>query len=389
MITSPLSSFFSRTLLAASVLSLAACANDSMVKNDELSNKDKAVAVISSIETGDANAMSYINPTQYTQHNLAVGDGLEGFGEVMKALPAGSAKADVKRAYQDGDYVFLHTEYNFFGPKVGFDVFRFEEGKIVEHWDNLAELATQLNPSGRTQLDGPTKVTDLDKTEDNKAIVADFVNTILMQGDMSKINQFIDNEDDAYLQHNTMVADGLSGLGKALGELAKAGMPMVYKENHKILGEGNFVLAISEGVFMNKDVAFYDLFRLDNGKIVEHWDVIENIPPREEWKNDNGKFGFEHDYVVEVASFKLKEGVDPQEFAKLDKAVADSYVSKQPGFIQRESGLVDGDTWRVIVHWQSLDDADASMESFMSASAAQDFLAGADTSTMKMQRYEN
>ena len=117
--------------------------------------------------------------------------------------------------------------------------------------------------------------------------------------------------------------------------------------------------------------------------------MIENIPPREEWKNDNGKFGFEHDYVVEVASFKLKDGVDPQEFAKLDKAVADGYVSKQPGFIQRESGLVDGDTWRVIVHWESLDDADASMESFMSASAAQGFLAGADTSTMKMQRYEN
>ena len=96
MITSPLSSFFSRTLLAASVLSLAACANDSMVKNDELSNKDKAVAVISSIETGDANAIRYINPTQYTQHNLAVGDGLEGFGEVMKALPAGSAKSRCK-----------------------------------------------------------------------------------------------------------------------------------------------------------------------------------------------------------------------------------------------------------------------------------------------------
>ncbi len=389
MTTSRRPSLIQSSLLAFSAMGLTTCSIAGDIAATEPSNKDKAIAVISSIETGDPAAISYINPNQYTQHNLAVGDGLAGFGEVLQALPVGSAKADVKRAYQDGDYVFLHTEYNFFGPKAGFDVFRFEDGKIVEHWDNLAELASEPNPSGRTQLDGATEVTDLDKTEENKAIVSDFVQVILMQGDMSKINQFIDNGDSAYLQHNTMVADGLSGLGKALGDLAKAGMPMVYKENHKILGEGNFVLAISEGVFMNKEVAFYDLFRLDNGKIVEHWDVIENIPPRSDWKNDNGKFGFKHNDVVEVASFILKDDVDPSEFAKLDKAVEETHVAKQPGFISRTSELVDGNKWRVIVHWESLEDAEASMASFMDAPAAQGFMGGADLSTMKMQRYED
>ncbi|MCY9845527.1 hypothetical protein [Vibrio caribbeanicus] len=284
-----MASLFKHSLVAVGLFGLTACANTSQV---ELANKDKAVAVISSIETGDTNAIAYINPINYKQHNLAVRDGLEGFGEVLALLPEGSAKADVKRAYQDGDYVFLHTEYNFFGPKVGFDVFRFEDGEIVEHWDNLAELASQPNPSGRTQLDGPTQVTDLDKTDENKAIIDNFIQTILIKGNMSKINQFIDNEDSAYIQHNSMIADGLSGLGKAMSDLAEAGRPMIYKQNHKILGEGNFVLAISEGVFMSTNVAYYDLFRLEDGKIVEHWDVIENIPPRSKWKNDNGKFGF-------------------------------------------------------------------------------------------------
>jgi len=37
-------------------------------------------------------------------------------------------------------YVFAHTEYNFFGPKIGFDVFRFEDGLIVEHWDTIQEI---------------------------------------------------------------------------------------------------------------------------------------------------------------------------------------------------------------------------------------------------------
>ncbi len=287
MTTVKFTTFFKHSLVAAGLLGLTACTT----AQAELTNKEKAIAVISSIETSDATAIAYINPTNYKQHNLAVGDGLEGFGEVLTLLPEGTAKAEVKRAYQDDDFVFLHTEYNFFGPKVGFDVFRFEDGRIVEHWDNLAEIAPP-NPSGRSQLDGPTKAIDLDKTDENKAIIDNFVHTILIKGDMSKINQFIDNEDSAYIQHNTMVADGLSGLGKAMGDLAKAGMPMIYKENHKILGEGNFVLAISEGVFLNKEAAFYDLFRIENGKIVEHWDVIENIPPRSEWKNNNGKFGF-------------------------------------------------------------------------------------------------
>ena len=256
-----------------------------------MTNTEKAVALIESIENGNPEPVGYINPNKYIQHNLAVADGLAGFGALMKMLPPGSAKASVKRAFQDGDYVVLHTEYNFFGPKAGFDVFRFEQNKIVEHWDNLQEIAP-ANLSGRSQFDGATKVTDLAKTEANKALVADFVDTILVKGEMAKISYFIGPNDEDYLQHNPMVADGLSGLGKALGELAKRGMPMVYAKNHKILGQGNFVLTISEGKFLNKDVAFYDLFRVANGKIVEHWDTIENIPPTAEWKNNNGKFGF-------------------------------------------------------------------------------------------------
>lgn len=256
-----------------------------------LSNQDKAIALISSIETGDSAPVAYINSAKYIQHNLAVADGLQGFGEVLQALPQGSAKARVQRAFTDGDYVVLHTDYNFFGPKSGFDVFRFEDGLIVEHWDNLQELAPP-NASGRTMLDGTTEVVDLDRTAANKALVTEFVNVFLMAGDMSRIGDFIAPHETAYLQHNPMVADGLAGLGEALQALADKGMPMVYTANHKVLGQGNMVLTISEGKFLDQHVSFYDLFRVDNGKIVEHWDTIEVIPAQSEWKNANGKFGF-------------------------------------------------------------------------------------------------
>lgn len=281
----------SRSFLVTGMLATAACSTITEESEMTVSNKDKAVAVISSIETGAREPIDYINPDKYIQHNLAVGDGLAGFGAVLQALPENSAKARVKRAFQDGDYVVTHTEYNFFGPKVGFDVFRFEEGKIVEHWDNLQVMAA-ANPSGRTQLDGSTEIRDLEKTEQNKAIVADFVDTILIKGDMTQVAKFIDPNDDDYLQHNPAIADGLSGLGTALTALAEQGNPIVFEKNHMILGEGNFVLSISEGRFMNQHVAFYDLFRLANDKIVEHWDTIETIPAKDQWKNSNGKFGF-------------------------------------------------------------------------------------------------
>ena len=67
---------------------------------------------------------------------------------------------------------------------------------------------------------------------------------------------------------------------------------MVYNKTHKILGEGNFVLAISEGTFADVATSYYDLFRIENGKIVEHWDVMESIIPKAEWQNTNGKFNF-------------------------------------------------------------------------------------------------
>ena len=253
----------------------------------ELTQKEKVVALLNSFNTGDSEPISYINPKKYIQHNLGVGDGFAGFGAVMQNAPEGGFSAKVIRAFSDGDYVFTHTEYDFFGPKVGFDVFRFENGLIVEHWDNLIEVK-EPNPSGRTQLDGATEIQDLDQTQANKDLVADFVSTILMKGEMDKVGDFIAG--DNYLQHNPGGADGLSGLGAALEAMAAQGIMMEYDTVHKVLGEGNFVLTMSEGKLGGAATSYYDLFRIEDGKIVEHWDVIEPIAPKDEWKNENGKF---------------------------------------------------------------------------------------------------
>ena len=74
------------------------------------------------------------------------------------------------------------------------------------------------------------------------------------------------------------------------GDEGADGTAINYGTLHRVLAQGNFVLCVSEGSFDGNHTAFYDLFRLANDKIVEHWDTTETVAPVEEWKNDNGKF---------------------------------------------------------------------------------------------------
>ena len=283
-------SLFAIGLLLLAMKSFAAPTSERKETAMTPTAKEQVIQLLKSIETGEQAPVGYINAEKYIQHNLNVGDGLSGFGAVLQQLPKGSAKVNTVRVLQDGDFVITHTEYDFFGPKIGFDIFRFEHGKIVEHWDNLQQTPAQANPSGHTMTDGDKTIKDLEKTAANKKLVADFVDDVLVNGKLEKLASYFDG--DHYIQHNPAIADGLSGLGAALKYLAEQGITMKYNRVHQVLGEGNFVLVISEGEFAGKWTSFYDLFRVENGKIAEHWDTMEAIPPRQDWKNQNGKFGF-------------------------------------------------------------------------------------------------
>jgi predicted SnoaL-like aldol condensation-catalyzing enzyme len=104
-----------------------------------------------------------------------------------------------------------------------------------------------------------------------------------------KIADYISAEQ--YDQHNPEVKDGLNGVVEAVQYLTSQNNMFKYTKIHKVLGEGNFVLTVSEGEWSGKHQAFYDLFRFENGKAVEHWDVIQPIPTMN-LANNNGMFAF-------------------------------------------------------------------------------------------------
>ena len=256
-----------------------------------MTNKEKALALIGTFVSGDTAKAKELLAPGYIQHNLAFGTGADAFVAAVEGLAQAPVKTTVNniRAFEDGDKVFLQTVYNFAGAgeQVGFDVFRFDaDGKIAEHWDNLADKAAP-NPSGHTQIDGTLEKKDVDK-EETRNVVAGFVGDVLRGENPDKLTSYYDG--DKYIQHNTAIADGLSGLGAALEAMANQGISMVYNKTHMVLADGDYALACSEGTFGGVPTTYYDLFRVENGFIAEHWDVMETLADKSTWANENGKF---------------------------------------------------------------------------------------------------
>jgi predicted SnoaL-like aldol condensation-catalyzing enzyme len=255
-----------------------------LLKTTMSKHKQQVTDVLKSFETGDPAPLSSINPRKYIQHNLNLGDGLAALQARLASRPKGSVKARPIRVFEDGDFVFTHTEFEFAGkPRVAFEIFRFEIDQIVEHWDNLQEMASERSPSGHTMTDGPTIASDLDRTEANKALMRTYMDDLLA----GRTGYFTGN---SYIQHNPWLADDLTGLVSGWQTLAAKGSAVKYDQVHRVIGEGNFVLVASEGSFGARPTAHYDLYRIENGKIAEHWDTIGAIPPRADRKNPNGKF---------------------------------------------------------------------------------------------------
>ena len=243
--------------------------------------------LLKGIETDDPEAVSVISPSQYIQHNPQTQTGREGLAALFARLAKTSPRVNIVRAFADGDFVFGHTEYDFASRRIGFEVFRFEGDSAVEHWDNI-QPRQGPNPSGHSMVDGPTEAIDFESTEANRDLVRGYIEQVRISGEVDSLDTFVCTEQ--YTEHYPDGVDGFEALKSRLDVLASASGALVYRRLHRVLAQGNFVLAVSEGTRAGTHSSFYDLFRVEAGKIVEHWDTTESVAPPEEWKNANGKF---------------------------------------------------------------------------------------------------
>lgn len=267
---------------------------DQQAKTSVMSKKEIVGTFLGAVLQNDPSTMRELANADYIQHNPFLPTGLEPFIQILPVLQENGTTAENIRMFQDGDYVFMHNIWKNAKPfgadeMVSFDIIRLDDnGKVAEHWDAMTALV-KGTASGRTQTDGPTIAQDLDKTEANKALAKAMVEDILMGKNPGKITDYISTEQ--YDQHNPDIKDGLSGILEAVEYLTSQDNMFLYTKIHKVLGEGDFVLTVSEGIWSGKSQVFYDLLRFQNGKAVEHWDVIQEIPT-EGLANENGMFGF-------------------------------------------------------------------------------------------------
>jgi predicted SnoaL-like aldol condensation-catalyzing enzyme len=127
---------------------------------------------------------------------------------------------------------------------------------------------------------------DAKQMEENKKVVAAFYDAALNQKDFDAASKYLGNR---YTQHNPGAADGPEGL-KGFIAFLKDKFPNNRSEIKRIFADGDYVIVHVHAVREpgTRGNAIVDIFKLENGKVVEHWDVVQPIP--EKPANNNGMF---------------------------------------------------------------------------------------------------
>ncbi|MEI5526515.1 nuclear transport factor 2 family protein [Streptomyces brasiliscabiei] len=236
-----------------------------------------------------------VSPDSYIQHNPLAPDGADALkyfsGAMRQQFP--QAAFEPRRSITDGDLVLLHARYVMVPGTEGlavFDLFRFEDGKIAEHWDIIQEVpattasgndmfATLSEP--RTEAVGQRWFTAY-----NKRLVTEFFDQLLVRKDLTAIDTYLGAE---YHQHNPLLSDGADGAKAGLGGYFERS-PQLSVTRKRVMAEGDLVAVHSHQVDApgERGRSVLDLFRVRDGKIVEHWDSTQDVP--ETAANDNTMF---------------------------------------------------------------------------------------------------
>ncbi|MEP3298282.1 hypothetical protein [Tateyamaria sp.] len=210
--------------------------------------RDIAVDIIQNgIIAGDKSVIKAHVAENIIPHYSNAGPGRVGvlaYVDFLATLDA-PVPSNVVRVLAEGDFVVIQREVDFFGPKVFFDLLRFEDGQLVEHWDAMQSWVDDA-ASGRSMTDGPTDITHLAETQANKALVTNFVTDVLIQGKLETLDTYLAPE---YMQHNPFVPDTLEGLKGFISYIGEQNIEFYYSKIYNVVAEGNFIFIQSEGIY--------------------------------------------------------------------------------------------------------------------------------------------
>jgi predicted SnoaL-like aldol condensation-catalyzing enzyme len=235
----------------------------------------------------------YVSP-DYLQHNPTVPNGPAALQQLATTIhtQAPNAKFTTVREVAADDLVFQQNQITTAPgatPRDDFDIYRVDNGKIVEHWDVL-----ESQPSG--SANGNSYASELSKpasdyapasvTAQDKALVLDYLTALTQDHELSAIDQYVA---PSLYQHDPTLANGSAALRQSYASLL-AQYPNYGIQIAQVTAEGDLV-AVHAHVRdtpseLGQSVVY--LFRVRDGKIVEEWDSTQNVPATS--ANDNTMF---------------------------------------------------------------------------------------------------
>ena len=251
-----------------------------------MSFKKLAIKYHQAVSNYDIQTIKQLTNIDYIQHNPYVATGQNAFINLIPKLKAFNSKIENYRILDDGQYVIMHHLWHNATPMgadklVAFHIIRFDKNnKIAEHWNVSTPLADSNN---LRQINGQREVDINNQNQTYKIKIIDLVDCLInSEFSLSTLEMFFDKN---LIQHHFDIQDGICSLQKYHAENIKI------SRLHKVFGEGQFVLSISEGFLNQNQTIFYDLYKFENNLIVEHWNVYQTIP-HENLANNNTMFGF-------------------------------------------------------------------------------------------------
>lgn len=212
----------------------------------------------------------------YIQHSPTIPTGKHGLLQMLAFLktlpkPVEEGPSPIVRIIAEGDLVVVHLDIKFMGKRIAvIDLFKLENGQLAEHWDASQDI-TGREEGLITMTNGSTTIDEAKEGIESKRLVERFYSDV----DDRLIAEVVEKYVGAnYIEHNQ--PNGLLN------------NPHEFVKLHRILAEGNFVVAHCELKSGNYKVAHFSIFRIADAKIAEHWSVEQEVP--ETMAHNNGMF---------------------------------------------------------------------------------------------------
>lgn len=281
---------YNAIILLAITLVIASCSKDEMEEMTLTQGQINRSLVIEVMDRlmldADSTVINEYYSEDYRQHNPMFPNGRAFIQNVFITNRPPGFTYERGLVIGEGAFVMMHNAYEGFAPQklVAIDIFKVVDNTIVAHWDLIQDFVpADSSVNGNSMFPIEYTESELETTEDHKSFVLTAIDEAFNNNDVSAIDRYWADE---YIQHNPTIPNGREAIKGLL-----TNFPDVTYEVGYSMQMGDYVFLHSKVTgFAAEPLIVGDIFRIENNKIKEHWDILQTEVPVEESVNGNAMF---------------------------------------------------------------------------------------------------